>query len=360
VIELQTLASIVAGAVGGRVMDLPGDPPTVAAVALPDGPIPILVRVQPERTIVALDERSWTIRLAELDAQVRDVAKEAFRWTAQQGDAVAAAEIAVAFLSTLTATLGQRWLVSVPPQSFATDVVLTGPSGGTIYVGPRRAHIDAGQGRQELDCRTRADLQAAREALCPLVRQQQAAHAANVELSARIEALGAELMAQLPPLLPRATAWSFSVRGKTSPSSAVEVLLRCQRPDGHAQRVVLVDRFEGKARVHAGLLAPDGWEALVADPSSLDLPAIAAAITTALETMVVENLQTGRRYRVLEPLQELQPGDVVVYRKRDNQGTEGNYLFARLDGRQFAIPAMIEDPLDSPLGAVHRYLRPAD
>jgi len=77
--------------------------------------------------------------------------------------------------------------------------------------------------------------------------------------------------------------------------------------------------------------------------------------------LALHHLEPGKRYRVLETLQELQRGDIVVFRLFDDIDNHyGRYEFETPGGRRVAVGGDFSTPEHSPLAETHRYLEELD
>jgi hypothetical protein len=360
-IRLQELSDAVARAVGGEVRLVPDDPPHACAVALPAGPMPILVREYPGSSAVVVGDQVWAIA-GEVAGVLPEVSEAAGRWVAEHPGEATMIEVALTLAAALSAALGDRWTVNIPSPDRPGEMWLHGAvrDMGAVGVFPGRLVLWTEEGEHEIPVAARADLAAASAAALAVVHRQRQAYQRNVQLSAGVAALAEQLLAALPARLPRARDWRTSSRYKASHLGALQAELTCVRPDGLTQRAVHIQAEGGVIRAHAGLPAPEGWEGTLTSIND-QLPSLVQAIAVAHATMTVEQLQRGRRYRVLQPIRQLSAGEVVTYQGFDDVDNHyGRYLFAGPDGRELVVDGDCSTPSNGPLGAVHRYLAPLD
>ena len=79
------------------------------------------------------------------------------------------------------------------------------------------------------------------------------------------------------------------------------------------------------------------------------------------ESLTIERITVGQRYRVLQSIGELREGMVVRFIGfEDIDNHYGVYEFAGPDGSKLAVGGDYSTPRNSPLGQAHRYLKPVE
>ncbi len=125
--------------------------------------------------------------------------------------------------------------------------------------------------------------------------------------------------------------------------------------------MIKVSAVGESVHVDAGLIGPLGWHGVVTELTPALVDEIAGALVRELTTLTIDRITVGRRYRVLETLQQLTKGDVVTFVGYDDIDNHyGKYDFQTSEGRAVSVSGDFSTLRSSPLGEAHRYLAEAD
>ena len=365
------LSRAIAVALGGVVVEVPSEQPVrQLAVALSDGRVPVLVRGF-GHTIGAnvATTAQWSLRPnADLIAAAVPIAEAARDWAASHPGTATMLDLALEVARAVAADRGERWTVGIPGTVAPTEMWLHGPSIDVASVGVSEGgvHLWIDGALRRHAAPTRGELAGACAFAVGAVREQAARYERHVALGARLEAATEELVRALAPRLP-AVELVASIRGRPTYAGAIRASIgwRAKKKRKTAARiepceVVTLAADGGAIGVHAGVVGPDGWEGELTSADAI-LDAVIAAIERALETLTIERLTVGQRYRVLETTQELVAGTIVTYTGLDDIDNHyGRYVFVTSGGVEVAVAGDCSVPRHGPLRELHRILAEVD
>ncbi|MFV8751826.1 hypothetical protein ACNOYE_14875 [Nannocystaceae bacterium ST9] len=355
----RTFADALARALAGSLHELPSTGELASVIVLPDGRVPVLVRDFGHSIGVCVAEsNSWSFSPTRVgDEQVREIVASTNAWAAAHGpDAATLHAIVFALADTLARAFGERWTVGIPGTPDPREAWLHGSifAAASVGVFVDRVCVQIGDATRQFKIGSRRELFVRLPQVVAAVREQHASHRRNLEISRRIRDLAGELATELNMRL--GSTCTIRERGSASHSTAIVATIV-------AADVDLVElSAEGDAiRVHAGSVGRDGWAAIVDEvaPSSEAVDSIVAAVRAAQRVLTLDQLVPGRRYRVLESVQELREGMIVRFERFDDVDNHyGRYEFVDAEGRALAVCGDFSSPRSSPLAEVHRQLAP--
>lgn len=363
--DLRGMAAAIAAATQGEVLEVAGDYPALA-VALPSGEVPILIcAVHDTFYVNTADGGSWVERAgADAARAVPEVAARARAWAASHPGRVTMLALAIELAGALSAAFDERWKVSIPGAPIPKEMWLRGADHDAASVGvfvDGRAVVWVGDEAREVSTHDHAALAGTLEKVAAAVAEQRTRYQRHRDASEQIRALAAELTHKLAERLDEpGVSWEWAAAGVPSHYRAIEAEIFRRARDGTRSHVATVFFADARIRVHAGVPGRDGWDDVLTSVDA-QLGEIAAAIARRLRMLSIDDLRPGKRYRVLQDLQELEKGQIVRYRGLDDiDNHHGEYDFEAEDGRKLVVAGDCSTPSRGPLGEVHRYLEALD
>lgn len=322
----RRFADAIAAAVGGWVHEVPSRDHTMQyAIAIPPARrMPCLVRDFGHAfSAVIFGGRSFSVPpKADPTPVVSDVAADLRAWNPDEAPTIL--ERAIALRDALAEALEEPWTVSIPGTLEPTEMWLHGAKFEAASIGV------FGGGSDPIP------------RVIERARAQQAAYRSNVERGKQLEVIAGELARRLRERLDE--PWPVATTGFASHDRAIGVTIGTEvalRVDG--------DELRG----HAGLPGDDGWDARLDD---YDLDDLVKAIVRARQTLQLDDLRIGARYRVIDSIQDLRVGSIVTYSLYDDIDNHyGRYVFTDEAGNECAVSGDLSGAAN-PLREVHRYL----
>jgi hypothetical protein len=320
-------------------------------VELPDGRVPVLVRDFGHTLSICVAEvevcRSGRVSATTL----REAITAARSWIeASSPERVTLYELVLHLAGLLADALGQRWAVFFSGMPGApNEARLDGPEfhAASVRVFGDRVLVPIHYGR-EFAIGSRRDFAACDAAIVAAVREQLAAYEANVALSQRVRACADDLAARLGERMGIACRAEGRLYPTYERASEARILVDSR------ELVQVFVKGEDVVWLHAGLPGHDGWEG---SGDQAELEAIVAAIEREAETLMIEGLIPGHRYRVIQDLGELRAGMIVRFVGIDDIDNHyGIGEFTGPDGERLGVPGDYSTRRSSPLGPAYRYL----
>jgi hypothetical protein len=346
---METAAAIADG-VGGTWSPVPTEGRTEYVVALADGRIPVLVREHAHAVgVCVIGSQVWSAKLEERSiAPIVDVTKT---WAAsREPNALTLYELATVAARELARVCGEAWTVGFPGTSTPREAWLHGANAASASVGvfDRRIVVWVDRDAREITPQTRDAIDLA--PVIEAVRAQRASYDANVAATKEIARVGKVLAGKLSERLGVKPTFLVAPEPRHDLISTATIALRGTQ--------VIVSWREGAPHAQAGVRGVLGWSGALTDDS---FDGIVDAIERAGNTLTIDKLVPGRRYRVREALQQLVPGTVVRFHGFDDIDNHyGKYEFVGDGGTKLAVEGDFSRPEHSPLGDAYRYLEPVD
>ncbi len=361
----RTLADAIAGGVGGSVLDVPGDGKSYA-VALADGRVPVLVRELGHAVRVCISGvKSWYQRGDSQDAaMLPDVIATTQAWATGHAEVATIYEIALAASTALGEAIDEPFDVSIPGTPDPTEMWLRprDPESASVGIFDGRVVVSVDGARRDIQIGSRSELADSRTTIIAAVREQLALAVRNRAISERIRGLVTTLAGELAKRLetPCVASDNDRVTHEAAIVATITGSISGSPAADDARELVRIVSERGVIRGHAGLVGAAGWDG---DESQLrsDVDGIVAAILRQRATLTLDRLVVGRRYRVLETIQELPKGEIVFFEGFDDiDNHHGCYDFRTAGGKAVRVCGDFSTPDNTALGETHRYLEPVD
>jgi hypothetical protein len=355
----DALAISIATAVEGSMIRVPSDYGVVRAVSLPTGEVPILIRDFGHSIGVGVADRSWSTRSGEDPAAlIGEVAEAAKRWQAERPGKVTIVELGLHLARGLALAFADRWSLSIPGTADPRELWLHGEDREASAVGvfPGSVVVWQGNDPERSSVAGRQDLERALAQVIKGAERQRLRYTENIELSREVREATARIASDLELAPPSGKAWSHAFGGIISHSGAEHGRVYWVAKNRIEHEVARIFVEDGEVRAEAGLHG-DGWRGPF--EATTPLGPLSEAIRVALETLTLEKLEVGARYKVIAPIGQLVSGATVTFRGLDDIDNHyGEYVFESESGDRWIVAGDCSSRAGNPLREVHKHLAP--